>query len=41
MANKRNNSSRSSSRRPKPLTPKVSVTRNGKRRYDCGGKLKK
>ena len=27
--------------RPKPLTPKVSTTRNGKRRYEEGGKLKK
>ena len=27
--------------RPKPMTSKVSVTRNGKRRYDCGGKIKK
>lgn len=26
--------------RAKPLTAKVSVTRSGKRRYDCGGKLK-
>ena len=27
--------------RPKPMTPKISVTRNDKRRYDCGGKIKK
>ena len=27
-------------RRPKPLTAKVSVTRDGKRRYSCGGKMK-
>ena len=27
--------------RPKPMTSKVSVTRNGKRRYGCGGKIKK
>ena len=26
--------------RPKPLTPKSGVTRNGKRRYACGGKMK-
>ena len=26
--------------RAKPLTAKVSVTRSGKRRYGCGGKLK-
>ena len=27
--------------RAKPLTPKSGVTKNGKRRYDCGGKIKK
>lgn len=27
--------------RPKPLTPKAGVTRDGKRRYGCGGKIKK
>lgn len=27
--------------RAKPLTPKSGVTRNGKRRYGCGGKIKK
>lgn len=27
--------------RPKPMTSKAGVTRNGKRRYDCGGKIKK
>ena len=27
--------------RPKPLTPKSGVTKNGKRRYDDGGKIKK
>lgn len=27
--------------RPKPLTPKSGVTKNGKRRYDEGGKIKK
>ena len=26
--------------RPKPLTPKAGVTKNGKRRYGCGGKMK-
>lgn len=26
--------------RAKPLTPKISVTRSGKRRYCSGGKLK-
>lgn len=26
--------------RAKPLTPKISVTRDGKRRYSCGGKMK-
>ena len=29
------------STRPKPLTPKAGVTKDGKRRYDCGGKVKK
>lgn len=28
------------SRRVKPMSPKAGVTRNGKRRYGCGGKLK-
>lgn len=27
--------------RPKPETPKSGVTKNGKRRYDKGGKVKK
>lgn len=27
-------------RRPKPPIPKSGVTRNGKRRYDNGGKVK-
>ena len=27
--------------RPKPLTPKAGVTKNGKRRYGNGGKTKK
>lgn len=27
--------------RPKPMTPKISVSKNGKRRYKCGGTLKK
>ena len=27
--------------RPKPLTPKAGITRSGKRRYGCGGKIKK
>ena len=30
----------SKSRRPKPMSPKAGVTRNSKRRYGCGGKLK-
>lgn len=34
-----NNSNRPTGR-PKPLTPKVSVTRDPKRRYGCGGKIK-
>lgn len=28
-------------RRAKPLTPKSGVTKSGKRRYGCGGKVKK
>jgi hypothetical protein len=28
-------------RRAKPMTPKVSVSRSGKRRYGCGGSMKK
>lgn len=27
--------------RPKPLTPKAGITKNGKRRYGNGGKIKK
>lgn len=27
-------------KRAKPLTPKSGVTKNGKRRYDNGGKIK-
>ena len=27
--------------RAKPLTPKAGVTKNGKRRYGCGGKMSK
>ena len=27
--------------RPKPLTSKAGVTKDGKRRYGCGGKIKK
>ena len=26
--------------RPKPPVPKVGITKNSKRRYGCGGKLK-
>lgn len=29
------------SRRPKSATSKAGVTRDGKRRYGCGGKIKK
>lgn len=36
-ANKRG--SGGSMRRPKPLTPKSGITKNGKRRYDSGGKV--
>lgn len=27
--------------RPKPATPKAGITKNGKRRYGCGGNIKK
>lgn len=27
--------------RPKPMTAKAGVTKNPKRRYDCGGKVHK
>lgn len=27
--------------RPSPKTPKAGVTRNGQRKYGCGGKIKK
>lgn len=27
-------------RRPKPVVPKAGVTKNPKRRFSCGGKLK-
>lgn len=42
MVNKRGNKKATggATGRAKPLTAKVSVTRSGKRRYDCGGKLK-
>lgn len=38
---KRDNKSSTKQGRPKPLTAKISVTRDGKRRYGCGGKIKK
>ena len=38
---KKKKSQEKGSGRPKPLTPKVSTTRNGKRRYEEGRKLKK
>lgn len=28
-------------RRAKPMTSKISVSRSGKRRYGCGGSIKK
>ena len=31
---------KSTTSRAKPLTSKAGVTKNGKRRYGCGGKLK-
>lgn len=36
MAERKTNSSR----RRKPMVAKAGVTRDGKRRYSCGGKLK-
>lgn len=27
--------------RPKPATPKAGITKSGKRRYGCGGNIKK
>ena len=38
---KKKKSQTKGSGRPKPLTPKTSITREGKRRYEEGGKLKK
>ena len=40
MSKKTGNQSNKPTGRPKPLTSKSGVTRNGKRRYGCGGKLK-
>ena len=37
---KRTNKSEKSTSRPKPLTPKAGFTAS-KRRYGCGGKIKK
>ena len=41
MSTKRKSSSSDRSRRQKPMVPKSGLTRDGKRRYGCGGKLKK
>jgi len=41
MKRKSTNNSNKSTGRPKPLTPKAGVTRDGKRKYGCGGKIKK
>lgn len=38
MANKKGSATTG---RRKPLVPKAGVTKNGKRRYSCGGKIKK
>lgn len=32
--------SKNSNNKPKPMTPKAGVTRNPRRRYEDGGKLK-
>lgn len=37
---KRGNQSSKATGRPKPVATKAGVTRSGKRRYGCGGKLK-
>lgn len=37
MATKKSNKATG---RPKPVTAKAGVTRDGKRRYSCGGKMK-
>lgn len=39
--NKVKTNSSKSTGRPKPMTAKVSVTRDSKRKYGCGGKIKK
>lgn len=41
MATKNKKANGGSTGRAKPLTPKAGATRSGKRRYDCGGKMKK
>lgn len=41
MAKRSGNKSSKPTGRPKPMTGKAGVTRDGKRRYSCGGKLKK
>lgn len=41
MAKRKGNQSSKATGRPKPVTGKAGVTRDGKRRYGCGGKLKK
>lgn len=38
---KRGNQSDKATGRAKPVATKAGASRNGKRRYDCGGKLKK
>lgn len=34
-------SNKTSSNRPKPVTSKMGFTKSNKRRYGCGGKIKK
>ncbi len=41
MSKRSGNKSSKPTGRPKPMTGKAGVTRDGKRRYGCGGKLKK
>ena len=41
MAKGKGNKSTKATGRPKPVVSKPGVTRDGKRRYGCGGKIKK
>lgn len=41
MAKRKGNKSNGATDRPKPIVRNPSLTRDGKRRYGCGGKIKK